>query len=395
MTKSEPNWGTLAVHGGEPRAKAHDSVTTPIIYSATYAFKDTAEIARYFEGAIDREEYGRYGNPTVRAAEAKLAALEGAEDAALFPSGMSAVTTAMLALVKSGDHVILTSDGYRRTRQFVTVILARLGIEHTLVDPGDERALRAALRPGTTKVLIGESPTNPYLRVADLAIFARARDACPGANLLVDATFATPVNQRPLEGGADLVIHSCTKYLGGHNDLLAGALCGRAPLVSLIKDLRGVLGGVLDPQSAFLLIRGLKTLPLRIKRQNETALLVARWLEQNPRVRQVFYPGLASHPDHALALRTMRGFGGVVSFRVRGDAQATSRVVDACRLATIAPSLGATETLIEQPALMSFFDKTTEEREAIGIFDDLVRLSVGLEDADDVIEDLAQALERA
>lgn len=395
MPKSEANWGTLAVHGGEPRAKAHDSVTTPIVYSATYAFKDTAEIGRYFEGALDREEYGRYGNPTVRAAEAKLAALEGAEEAALFSSGMSAVTTALLALVKSGDHVILTSDGYRRTRQFVTVILARLGIEHTLVDPGDERALTAALRPGKTRVLIGESPTNPYLRVADLSIFARARDACPGANLLVDATFATPINQRPLEGGADLVLHSCTKYLGGHNDLLAGALCGRAPLVSLIKDLRGVLGGVLDPQSAFLLIRGLKTLPLRVRRQNETALLVARWLEQNPRVRRVFYPGLESHPDHALAQRTMRGFGGVVSFRVRGDAQATSRVVDGCKLATIAPSLGATETLIEQPALMSYFDKTTEEREAIGIFDDLVRLSVGLEDPEDIIADLSQALERA
>jgi cystathionine gamma-synthase len=388
----QPRWGTLAVHGGEPRGKAFDAVTTPIVQSATYAFKDTAEIARYFEGDLDREEYGRYGNPTVRAAEAKLAALEGAEDAALFPSGMTAVTTAMFALLKSGDHVILTSDGYRRTRQFVTVILARLGVEHTLVQPDDERALLAALRPGKTRIIIGESPTNPYLRVADLALFARARDACPGANLLVDATFATPINQRPLEGGADLVLHSCTKYLGGHNDLLAGALCGRAPLVSLIKDLRGVLGGVLDPQSAFLLIRGLKTLPLRVRRQNETALTVARWLAQSPRVREVFYPGLESHPDHALALRTMSGFGGVVSFRVRGDAQATSRVVDACTLATIAPSLGATETLIEQPALMSYFDKTTAEREAIGIYDDLVRLSVGLEDADDIIDDLAQAL---
>ena len=391
----EPKWGTLAVHGGEPRSKAFNSVTTPVVFSATYAFKDTAEIGRYFEGAIDREEYGRYGNPTVRAAEAKLGALEGAEDTALFSSGMAAATTALFALLKSGDHVVLTADGYRRTRQFVTVVLARLGIEHTLVDPGDEAALIAALRPGRTKILIGESPTNPYLRVADLDIFVRARNACPGSNLIIDATFATPVNQRPLEGGADLVLHSCTKYLGGHNDLLAGALCGRAPLISLIKDLRGVLGGVLDPQSAFLLIRGLKTLHLRVARQNETALEVAEFLEGHPRIREVYYPGLSSHPDHALAVRQMSGFGGVVSFRVRGDAQATSRVVDACRLATIAPSLGATETLIEQPALMSYFDKTTEEREAIGIFDDLVRLSVGLEDADDVIADLAQALERA
>jgi cystathionine gamma-synthase len=387
--------GTLAVHGGEQRKKAHDSVTTPIVVSATYVFDSPDEIERYFAGDLAREEYGRYGNPTVRAAEQKLAALEGAEDAALFGSGMAAATTALFELLKAGDHIVLTSDCYRRTRQFVTRFLSRLGIESTLVEPGDERALRAALRPGRTKVILAESPTNPYLRVADLSVFARARDACPGANLIIDGTFATPVNQRPLETGADLVLHSATKYLGGHNDLLAGAVCGRKGLVEAIKDLRGVLGGVLDPQSAFLLIRGLKTLPLRVKRQNETALAVARFLEGHPRVRRVFYPGLESHPDYAIAARQMSGFGGVVSFRVRGDAKATSRVVDACKLATIAPSLGATETLIEQPAYMSYFELTSEEREAIGIYDDLVRLSVGLESADDLIDDLARALEAA
>ncbi len=387
--------GTLAVHGGEQRKKAHDSVTTPIVVSATYVFESTAEIERYFTGDLAREEYGRYGNPTVRAAEQKLAALEGAEDAALFGSGMAAATTALFELLKAGDHIVLTSDCYRRTRQFVTRFLSRLGIESTLVEPGDERALRAALRPGRTKVILAESPTNPYLRVADLSVFARARDACPGANLIIDGTFATPVNQRPIDTGADLVLHSATKYLGGHNDLHAGAVCGRKGLVEAIKDLRGVLGGVLDPQSAFLLIRGLKTLPLRVQRQNESALRIAKWLEQHPRVRRVFYPGLESHPDYAIAARQMTGFGGVVSFRVRGDAKATSRVVDACRLATIAPSLGATETLIEQPAYMSYFELTSEEREAIGIYDDLVRLSVGLENADDLIDDLARALEAA
>ncbi|HZR09482.1 MAG TPA: aminotransferase class I/II-fold pyridoxal phosphate-dependent enzyme [Myxococcales bacterium] len=392
IRSSEPKPGTLAVHGGEPRKKAFDSVTTPIVWSATYAFANTAEIERYFNGDVEREEYGRYGNPTVRAAEQKLAVLEGAEEAALFGSGMAAATTALFELLKAGDHVVLTSDCYRRTRQFVTRFLARLGIESTLVEPGDEAALRRALRPGRTKVILAESPTNPYLRVADLSLFARARDACPGANLIIDGTFATPVNQRPLELGADLVLHSCTKYLGGHNDLLAGAVCGRAGLVQAIKDLRGVLGGVLDPQSAFLLVRGLKTLPLRVQRQNQTALTVAKWLEQHPRVRAVFYPGLPSHPDHAIAAKQMKGFGGVVSFRVRGDVRETSRVIDACRLATIAPSLGATETLIEQPAYMSYFELTPEERQAIGIHDDLVRLSLGLEDAEDVIEDLSQAL---
>ena len=296
--------GTLAVHGGEPRKKAFDSVTTPIVASATYAFENTAEIERYFNGEVAREEYGRYGNPTVRAAEQKLAALEGADEAALFASGMAAATTALLELVKAGDHVVLTSDCYRRTRQFVTRFLSRLGVESTLVEPGDEKALRAALRPGRTKVILAESPTNPYLRVADLSLFARARDACAGANLIIDGTFATPVNQRPLEAGADLVIHSATKYLGGHNDLLAGAVCGRKGLVEAIKDLRGVLGGVLDPQSAFLLIRGLKTLPLRVQRQNDSAFRIARWLEQHPRVRRVFYPGLESHPVRGGPRRT-------------------------------------------------------------------------------------------
>ena len=389
---TEPKPGTLAVHGGEARKKAHDSVTTPIVWSATYAFANTAEIESYFKGDIEREEYGRYGNPTVRAAEKKLAALEGAEDTALFSSGMAAATTALFELLKAGDHVVLTNDCYRRTRQFVTKFLSRLGVESTLVAPGDEEALRAALRPGRTKVILAESPTNPYLRVADLSAFVRVRNSCPGTNLIIDGTFATPVNQRPLAEGVDLVIHSCTKYLGGHNDLLAGAVCGRAGLVQAIKDLRGVLGGVLDPQSAFLLIRGLKTLPLRVQRQNQTALEVAAWLERHPRVRQVFYPGLESHPDHAIARRQMRGFGGVVSFRIRGDARETSRVIDACKLATIAPSLGAAETLIEQPAYMSYFELTTAEREAIGIYDDLVRLSLGLEDAEDVIADLEQAL---
>ena len=392
---ADKDLGTLSVHGGEPRKKAHDAVTTPVVLSATYVFESTREIERYFHGDIEREEYGRYGNPTVRAAEKKLAALEGAEDAALFGSGMAAITTALFELLKAGDHLVLTADCYRRTRQFAGRFLSRLGIESTLVPPGDEAALRAALRPGRTKVILSESPTNPYLRVADLPMLARARDACPGSNLIVDATFATPVNQRPLAQGVDLVMHSATKYLGGHNDLLAGAICGRAGLVQAIKDLRGVLGGVLDGHSAYLLIRGLKTLDLRVRRQNETALRIAGWLEQQPGVRRVFYPGLPSHPDHAQARAQMTGHGGVISFRLKGDAAATSRFVDACKLATIAPSLGATETLIEQPALMSYFELTTAEREAIGIYDDLVRLSVGLETADDLIADLAQALAAA
>ncbi|HWE24764.1 MAG TPA: aminotransferase class I/II-fold pyridoxal phosphate-dependent enzyme [Myxococcales bacterium] len=390
-----PKDSTLAVHGGEERRKAHDAVTTPIVCSATYAFGDTAEIVRYFEGDLEREEYGRYGNPTVRAAEKKIAALEGAEDCALFATGMAAVTTALFELLKSGDHLILTSDCYRRTRQFVRTFLSRFGVSHTLVEPGDIAALEDAVRPGVTRLIVSESPTNPYLRVADLRALAKVRDRFPGVNLLIDSTFATPVNQRSLELGADLSLQSCTKYFAGHNDVLAGAISGRAPLIAAIRDLRGVLGGNLDPHAAYLLLRGLKTLSLRVDRQNRTAQQVAEWLEKHDRVRRVFYPGLPSHPDHAIAHEQMKGFGGVVSFQVDGGLREASRFVDACKLATIAPSLGAVETLIEQPALMSYFELTSEERAAIGIHDNLIRLAVGIEDAEDLIADLGQALDVA
>ncbi|MBS2023221.1 MAG: aminotransferase class I/II-fold pyridoxal phosphate-dependent enzyme [Deltaproteobacteria bacterium] len=386
---------TQSVHGNEPRKKAHDAVTTPIVCSSTYVFDDTATLTRYFEGDLEREEYGRYGNPTVRAAEQKIAALDAAEDAALFASGMAAVTTAILALVKAGDHIVMTSDCYRRTRQFVNAFLGRFFIEATLVPPGQPELVARAIKHGKTRLIIAESPTNPYLRIADIPTLAAIKRGAERCNLLIDATFATPVNQRPLALGADLVLHSCTKYHAGHNDVLAGAICGNAGLVSLVRDLRGVLGGVLDPHAAFLVSRGIKTLNLRVERQNTSSQRIAEFLEAHPNVRQVFYPGLASHPDHALAQAQMNGFGGVVSFRVHGGAQEAARVVDACKLATIAPSLGGVETLIEQPALMSYFELTTEEREAIGIYDDLIRLAVGIEDVEDILADLAQAFEVA
>ena len=387
--------GTVAVRGGEARQKAHDAICAPIVCSATYVFESTAELRDYFEGRIEREEYGRYGNPTVRTAERKIAELEGAEDCALFASGMAAATNCLLALLKSGDHVVMTSDCYRRTRQFVASVLTRYQVTSTLVEPGDYTALEAAILPKRTRLVIAESPTNPYLRVADLKKLAEIRDRHPGVKLLIDSTFATPTNQRPLEFGVDLVLHSCTKYLGGHNDLLAGAICGRAGIVGGLRDFRGVLGGTLDPHSAYLLVRGMKTLDLRVRRQNESALKIARWLESNPAVERVYYPGLESHPDYPVAREQMRGFGGVVSFLVRGGMERTSRVVDACRLATIAPSLGGVETLIEQPALMSFYELTTEERLAIGIRENLIRLAVGIEDVEDLIADLSQALKAA
>ncbi len=384
--------GTLAVHAGEPRSQPGDALTTPIACTSTYSFRDTAELRDHFEGRVTRDEYGRYGNPTVAVAERKLAALEAAEDCALFASGMAAITTALFTLLRGGQHVILAADGYRRTRQFVTQFLARYGVEHTLVEPGDLAAIAAAIVPGKTRVLLSESPTNPYLRVADLPALAALVRPHRGLKLLIDSTFATPINQRPLTQGAHLVIHSATKYLGGHNDLLAGAVCGDASLVGLIRDQRGLLGGVLDPHAAYLLTRGLKTLELRVQRHNTSGQRVAEFLASHPAIEQVYYPGLASHPDHAIARAHMRGFGGVVSFLVRGDEATTSRFIDRCTVARIGPSLGGVESLIEQPALMSFYELTREQRLAVGVRDNLVRLSVGVEDPEDLIADLDRAL---
>ncbi len=391
MPDQRKGFGTLVVHGGEPNRKAHGAITTPISCTATYVFDDTAEMRDHFEGRIEREEYGRYGNPTVNVAERKLAEICGGEDCVIFSSGMAAITTALLAMLRSGQHVVLTADCYRRTRQFVTQVLGRFGVESTLVAPDDYDGLARAIRK-ETRLVISESPTNPYLRCLDLERVSAITAEHPGVKLLIDGTFATPMNQNPLAQGADLVFHSCTKYLGGHNDLLGGAVVGSAALIGALRDFRGVLGGILDAHSAYLLIRGMKTLELRVQRQNQTGLRVARALEAHPRVERVFYPGLESHPDHAIARRHMTGFGGVVSFLVRGDLDATSRFIDACTVPIIGPSLGGVESLIEQPALMSFYELTTEQREAVGIKNNLVRLSVGIEDAEDLIADLDHAL---
>lgn len=387
---SRPGDSTRAVHGGEREHPASDAVTTPIYQTSTYWFRDSEELRAYQEGRIARDEYGRYGNPTWRAAERKLADLETAEDAVLFASGMCAATTTFFALLEPGSHLVTTSDCYRRTRQFMQSYLARMGVETTVIEPANPTKLADAIRP-ETRMFFTESPTNPYLRVIDVAEAARVAHA-RGVIVAIDATFATPVNQRPLADGADLVLHSATKYLGGHNDLLAGAVAGGNALVKRLRDAVGVLGGVTDAHSAWLLNRGMKTLALRVARHNDNALGVARMLEGHPRVRRVWYPGLASHPDHETAKRTMSGFGGVVSFELEADLQGAMRFVDACRVPYIAPSLGGVESLIEMPVLMSYWDKSPEERRELGITDSLVRLSCGIEDLPDLLADLEQAL---
>ena len=385
-------FSTLAVHGGELRPKLGNSLATPIVQTATYTFADTHELHDHFQRRIEREEYGRYGNPTQRVAEKKLAALEGAGDCLIFSSGMAAITTTLHAVLSHGSHVVVTDDSYRRTRQFLTQVLHRYGIEVSVVPAGDYEAIEEAVRP-TTRLLISESPTNPYNFIVDLERFAdigrRHR-----VKTIIDATFATPFNQRPLEFGIDIVVHSATKYLAGHNDLLAGAVLGSVELVDGIRSLQAVTGAIIDPLAAYLLLRGLKTFALRIARQNANAQALAEFLAAHPRVVAVHYAGLPTHPQHEVARRQMRGFGGVVSFEIAGNLEATSRVVDACRIPQIAPSLGGVESLIEQPALMSFYELTTEERLRVGIKDNLIRYSVGIEDTEDLIADLAAALER-
>ncbi len=387
-----PGDSTRAVHGGERAHQATDAVTTPIYQTSTFWFPDSKTLAAYQEGRAVRDEYGRYGNPTWRAVERKLCELEGAEAAVLSASGMCAATTLFLALLPRGGHLIVTSDCYRRTRQFIEQYLTKLDVETTVIEPSDTKQLADAIRP-TTRLFFTESPTNPYLRVIDVAEAARIAHA-RGVEVVIDSTFATPVNHRALADGADYVIHSATKYLGGHNDLLGGVVLGSAAQVAPVRDAIGVLGGVIDAHAAYLLLRGIKTLAVRMERHNANGLRVATWLEAHPRVRQVWYPGLPSHPDHGIAARTMRGFGGVVTFELDTSIEGAFRFTDACKIPYIAPSLGGVESLIEVPALMSFWDRTPEERAALGIRDSLVRLSLGIEDADDLIADLTQALEQ-
>lgn len=393
---------TQTIHSGVARHKVYDSLTTPIVQTATYTFQDTAELVEFMERKVwgdgnERSQYGRYANPTVQAVEQKLAALEGSgsikggTDALLYASGMAAMTSVMLSLLSTGTHIVMTDDCYKQTHQFTTNFLKRYGIETTVVPMGDYDAMEAACIPKKTRLIVSESPTNPYLRVMNLerlTAIAKANKALT----LIDSTFATPVNQRPLEWGVDFVVHSATKYLSGHNDLLAGVVIGRADRIAALRQTRGMLGGVLDPHNAFLLERGIKTLGVRVAQQNRNALKIAEFLEQHQHVQQVWYPGLPSHPDHEIARAQMDGFGGVVTFTVNTEMDGTRRFIDALQIPYIAASLGGVESLIEQPALMSYYEKTREEREAIGIPDNLVRFAVGIEDSADLIADLGQAL---
>jgi len=381
---------TRSVHGGEAKFKSEDSLTTPIFQTSTYIFRSSAEIASYNAGHIERFEYGRYGNPTQQAAERKLAVLEGAEDALLFPSGMNALGCTLLALLRAGDHAVLAEDCYRNTRRFCMDVLGKFGVDFTFVRAGDLAELENALRPNT-RVIVIESPTNPHLRVTDVPRAVEiARRA--GAELVLDSTLATPYNQRPFELGVRFILHSVTKYLNGHQDVLAGALVGASDAVATVRKFCRPIGGIADPHQSWLILRGLKTFALRMEQHNRNAQAIAEFLEAHPRVQRVWYPGLRSHPDHEIAVRSLSGFGGLISFEVDGDLQQTLKFIDALELWMLGPSLGGVESLASHPATVSYSDLALEERTRLGIHDNLIRLAVGIEDVADLIADLEQAL---
>ena len=388
--KGNKSLATRAIHAGEPRKKYADSLTTPIIQTSTYTFRNSKAIEDYTKKGKEHFEYGRYGNPTAKIAEARMADLEGAEDCVVFSSGMSAITTTILSLVQSGDHIVITDDSYKKTLEFCKSYLKQFGIECTIVPFGDYQVLEKAIKKNT-RFIFSESPTNPYLNIFDLVRLKKIADKHKVLTL-IDSTFSTPLNQRPIEFGMDLVLQSATKYLGGHNDILAGAVLGRKELIEKVRNLHKSMGGTIDPHCCYLLLRGLKTFPLRVQRQNESGLRVAEFLESHPRVKRVYYPFLKSHPHYETAKAQMAGGGGVVSFDIKGTISTAKRFLDALELCYIGPSLGGVETLITHPALVSYYDYTRKARYALGITDTLFRLAVGLEDTDDLIRDLDKAL---
>lgn len=382
---------TKCVHAGERRQKPEGSITAPIFTASTFTFESTDALMRFVEGREQREEYGRYGNPNERSVEAKLASLDGAEDAILYSSGMAAIVGLLMSHLNSGDEIVFFDQCYHRSREFCTKHLSRFGVVTHQVPTGDFDAMEAAITP-RTKLLVSESPTNPHLTAIDLERFVAVGKANE-VETLIDATLATPYNLKPIDYGVDFVLHSATKYLGGHNDLLAGVLCGQRERLEPVRALRGILGSINSPHNLYLLERGLKTFELRMQRHNENGQRVAEFLDAHPRVQRVYYPGLNTHRSHSIAASQMKGFGGLITFEVKdADWKATSRIVDASQLARIAPSLGGVETLIEQPLIMSYFHCSPEDRARFGISDNMIRMSCGIENTDDLIADLERAL---
>lgn len=386
MKKHHPE--TEAVRGAANLEKKNGPLATPIYQTSTFEVTDNDEQLR---ATHTDHFYTRYGNPTNTVAEKTISSLEGVDAALTFSSGMGAITTTLMALLKTGDHVVAQRDIYGGVNKFLSQWLPKMGIETTFVDTTDYEQHARAIRPNT-KVLYLESPTNPTLRVVDLKkVGAIAREH----NLLgmIDSTFGTPINQRPAEFGIDLILHSGTKYLAGHTDMICGVVAGRKDLIEKIWETRTTLGNCMDPHASWMLVRGLKTLAVRVARQNENALRVAEFLADHAKVRSVHHPFLQTHPQYAVARRQMSGGGGMVSFEVEGSAADARRVSEAMRLFTLAPSLGGVESLVSIPVLTSHAMIPAADRVKMGVTEQLIRLSVGIENADDLIADLERALE--
>jgi cystathionine beta-lyase/cystathionine gamma-synthase len=388
MKRQSHHSETKAVRGAADLEKKNGPMATPIYQSSTFEVADNEEQLR----ATDTDHfYTRYGNPTNTVAEKTIAELEGTEAALTFASGMGAITTTIMALLKSGDHVVAQRDIYGGASKFLSQWLPKMGIETTFVDTTQYEQHARAIRPNT-KLLYLESPTNPTLRIVDfkkLAALAKQHKLLS----MIDSTFGTPVNQHPAEFGIDLVMHSGTKYLSGHSDLICGAVCGRHELMERIWGTRTTLGNCMDPHASWMLVRGLKTLALRVPRQNDNALRVAEFLSEHAKVRSVNYPFLKSHPEYSVAREQMSGGGGMVSFEVEGTGEDARRVSEAMRLFTLAPSLGSVESLVSIPVLTSHAMVPAAERAKMGVTEQMIRLSVGIENADDLIADLERALE--
>jgi cystathionine beta-lyase/cystathionine gamma-synthase len=378
---------TEAVRGGAHRHKKNGPLTTPIYQTSTFEVTDSDQQVRATSTDMF---YTRYGNPTHTVAEKAIAELEGADASLLFASGMGAITTSLLALLKSGDHVVAQRDIYGGATKFLSQWLPKLGVETTFVDTTEYDQHAAAIRPNT-KLIYLESPTNPILRVVDLKTVTSLAQR---HNLItfIDSTFATPINQRPADFGIDLIMHSGTKYFAGHSDLICGMVSGRQDLIETIHSTRTTLGGTMDPHAAWLLLRGIKTLAVRVQRQNHNALRVAEFLSHHPKVHRVHYPFAKGHPQRALAMEQMHGGGGVLSFEVDGSREDARLFAESLNLFSLAPSLGGVDSLVTIPVLTSHGMISAEQRARMGVTDQLVRLSVGIENADDLITDLEQAL---
>ncbi len=389
-SKKSAGFGTRAVWAGETGRYWEGATQIPVALSVSFGYEDVDRWLDVAQGKKQGHIYGRNTNPTVAAFEDKVKDLEMAESATSFASGMAAISNTLFALLAPGDRVVSVKDTYGGTNKLFIEFLPRFGVNVTLCDTGDHKAIEAEIGRGCNAVYL-ETPTNPTVKVIDVRRVAVAAHR-QRAIVIVDNTLATPINQQPLELGADLVIHSATKFLGGHADALGGVVCGATDLIAKIYHFREITGACLDPMAAYLLLRGMKTLHLRIARQNESALKIARFLESHPKVVKVFYPGLKSHEHYEIARRQMHGFGGVLSFAIQGGFESVKSFLPLLRYANLAANLGAVETVAGPPATTSHVESTKDERAAAGIPEALIRYSVGIEDPEDLIADLSQAL---